>query len=310
MSNGRLAAAADVVVECGQPLRPLHHGALAAHRQTQLAQRIQQAAVAGRRFPSGRFADAVGIERQRALRGDRRIELTDAAGGAVARIHQRGAAAFALLLVVAFEIRTGNKHLAAHFQHRRRAGRIEPQRNAADGAHVLRHVLAGFAVAARGGQRQHALLVPEIDGEAVELELAGIFDGRVAVLELEFAAHARVEIQRPRGLDVGFRVDRQHGHAVRYRREAFQRLAAHAPRGRIGRHQLRVRGFQRFKFAVEAVVLGIRDFRIVEHVVAVIVVVDLLTQQACALGDALGHQENSLSARRLPAATPCASILA
>jgi hypothetical protein len=52
----------------------------------------------------------------------------------------------------------------------------QPQRDLADGADVLRHVLAGLAVAARGGLHQHALLVAQVDGQAVELQLGGVGD--------------------------------------------------------------------------------------------------------------------------------------
>ena len=59
-------------------------------------------------------------------------------------------------------------------------------------------------------------------------------------------------------------------------------------RGRFGRGQFRMPGFQRFQFAHERVVLGVGDRRFVEHVVAVVGVVELLAQLRGAPRD-VGH---------------------
>ena len=48
----------------------------------------------------------------------------------------------------------------------------QAQRHVAHGAHVDRHVLARRAVAARGGAHEHAVLIGERDGAAVDLQLA------------------------------------------------------------------------------------------------------------------------------------------
>jgi hypothetical protein len=53
------------------------------------------------------------------------------------------------------------------------------------------------------------------------------------------------------------------------------RLASDALCGRFGDDELRVFQFEFAKFRHQPVVLGIRDFRVVKHVVAVIVVFNL-----------------------------------
>lgn len=70
--------------------------------------------------------------------------------------------------------------------------------------------------------------------------------------------------------------------------ERAARRDADALRGGIGRHQIRVFGFQRLQFAQQLVELGIRNRRIVEHVITVVGVVDALTQFGDAIGGSLG----------------------
>ncbi len=80
------------------------------------------------------------------------------------------------------------------------------------------------------------------------------------------------------GLAGGLR-QRQHLGGVAYLGELFAGLAAHPLRRRIGRDQLRMRGFQRDQLVHQLVELGVADLRIVEHVIAVFVVADLVAQR-------------------------------
>ena len=63
-----------------------------------------------------------------------------------------------------------------------------------------------------------------------------------------------------------------------HRCECRQRLAAHPSGRRIDGDQLRVGGFQLLEFPKQPVVLGVGNFRIVQHVVAVAMPVEPLTQ--------------------------------
>ena len=131
------------------------------------------ACVAGSSKPSLR-ADAVGEEREPALRGEARVELAQrrrrrrCADSRTSSRPPPRARLFSASKSVA-----QHQHLAAHFEQlrrlaspRRRSGIVRTVRR------FGRHVLAGGAVAARRALHEEAVLVGERDREAVELELA------------------------------------------------------------------------------------------------------------------------------------------
>ena len=111
---------------------------------------------------------------------------------------------------------------------------------ARDGADVVRHVLAGLAVAARGGLHQHAVLVAQVDREAVELELGRVVDRRrvVAPARARAARARRTRARRASVVSVSVRID-SIGTACRTGVEAFEHRADHALRRRVGRHAAR-----------------------------------------------------------------------
>ena len=82
---------------------------------------------------------------------------------------------------------------------------------------------------------------------------------------------------------VGFSANTQHRQRMAHRCEALQQTAAHPLGGRIGCQQFGVRRLQRLQFAKQAVVLSVRQFRRVQHVIAVGVVVQQLVQFSSAL---------------------------
>src|ERR1700693_5095486 len=60
--------------------------------------------------------------------------------------------------------------------------------------------------------------------------------------------------------------------------ESLARLAAHTLCRRVGRDELRVLGFKALELVHQLVEAGVRNFRIVQYVVAILVVPDLLAQ--------------------------------
>ena len=220
----------------------------------------------------GDLAQAVGEEAQGPLRGDARIELAHRTGRRVARVDEGLAADLALAFVEPVEIGTAHIDLAAHLQHRRHAAfaiRGQGERDLADGADVVGHVLAHLAVAARGGLHQPAVLVAQAHGEAVELGLGHVFDGRRIGRQLQLAAHAGVEGLGAAGLGVGLGANAEHGHLVAHGRKALHHRADHALRGRIGCDQIRVGRLQRLQGLEGAVVFRIGHAGRVHHVVLV-----------------------------------------
>ena len=213
----------------------------------------------------------------------------------------------ALALVERLEVVAPHVDLAAHLEHRRdrqRAGSpgIEAQRDLADGADVLRHLLALLAVAAGGGLHQHARLVAQADRQAVELGLGDIGDHATlqdglrlglqglalapvdpALLGCQVGAQLLLELLGAAGLGIGLGADAQHGHAVAHGGKAVEHLAADALGRRIGRDPFGMHGFDRLQLAEQAVVFGVGNLGRVERVVAVGVVVQQLAQLPQAL---------------------------
>src|SRR5881396_1068980 len=149
--------------------------------------------------------------------------------------------------------------------------RLAPQaeRHAPDGPDVGRDVLAHGRVAARRADREHALLVHQLHRHAVDLRLGDVLDALAA----EELPHPLVEGRHLLGR--GDVLQREHRLAVADGRELGERRGAHALGGRVGRAQLGMRLLERLEAAEERVVLRVGDLRVVEHVVAVVVALDL-----------------------------------
>ena len=73
-----------------------------------------------------------------------------------------------------------------------------------------------------------------------------------------------------------------------------------ALRGRVRRDELGMLGLQRDEFAPQRVVLRVADLRVVEHVIAVRVVVDRSPQRVEPLRDAVSHPSASPFPIKLP----------
>ena len=96
-------------------------------------------------------------------------------------------------------------------------------------------------------------------------------------------------------------VEREHRRGVRHLDEALARLAAHPLGGRIGGDQLGMLGFERLEFVHQPVEFGVADLRIVEHVIAVLVIADLVAQRFDLLLHifAGGHEQLSVAGSQL-----------
>ncbi len=231
---------------------------------------------------------------ERARGADPGIELAQRAGRGVARIGERRLARRHPLVVEPLERAPRQDHLAASFEQMRHPAvrrMYQAQRHALDGADVLGHVLAVDPVAARRSHGQAALLVDQLDREAVELDLGDVLDVGLAVEE---ALDATVELAHLLGVH---RVGKRHHHpAMDDDGEFFARLRAHALGGRVGREEFRMLGFERLEPAHQGVVLGVGQLGIVEDVVEMIVTVYLLAQlvdfRPRALEIVLGHRRS------------------
>ncbi|MOA09253.1 hypothetical protein D3C78_1290710 [compost metagenome] len=133
----------------------------------------------------------------------------------------------------------------------------------------MRDVFAHAAVAARRGLHQHSVFVTQAHGQAVELGLGHVFHGRVAFVQAQLAADAAVEGLGAAGFGIGFGAYAEHGHDMLHGRKSGHDGADHPLRGRVGRDQLGMAGFERLQLLIEPVVLGVGHGGRVQHIVLV-----------------------------------------
>ncbi|MEY4027187.1 MAG: hypothetical protein RLZZ329_907 [Pseudomonadota bacterium] len=234
-------------------------------------------------------AKAIGKKAQRPFGRDARIELAHRTSCRIARIDKGFFAlgarryAFTLACVQGFKIVAPHVDLAAHFQHGRRIDR-QTQRNLPDGADVGGDLFAGFTVAPSGRLHQHPVFVAQAHGQTIKFQLTHIAHGWIGFAQAQLFADARVKCLRTTGFRVGFGANAEHGHAVRDLRKGIQNLAAHTLGGRIGRQQLGMGRLQRLQFAEQPVVFGIGDFRRIERVISVCMLVQYRPQLRCSFG--------------------------
>ena len=148
----------------------------------------------------------------------------------------------------------------------------QAQRYVAHRAHIDGDIFARGAVAARRSLRQHARLVRERDGRAVDLKLAaerhrmpdGFHGAREPFVEL-FQAHGVVQ--------------RIHAHRMAHGRELLAHVPADALR-RAGRiDELRMGLLEFAQFAHQRIERRIGDFRRILRVIEIRVVLDFLAKR-------------------------------
>ena len=189
MSNGRLVAlAADGLVIGDEVVGP--RGQLVRARTPAGPRSAASAAPRngsrsrGPPCSGGRdLAPAIGEEAERPLPRDAGSSWRTAPAAALRGLTKvfspfAPRAIFSRCSSLSLEVVAPHVDLAAHFQHGAGASGGQAQRNLPDRADVLRHVLADLAVAAGGGLHQHAVLVAQVDREAVELQFGDVLDRR------------------------------------------------------------------------------------------------------------------------------------
>ena len=235
------------------------------------AQPAERLPVRGERQPLG-DADLVAPDRQRPFGSERGVELAHGAGRGVAGVHERREPLLGAALVERGEVAQGHVQLAPHLQQRGRI--LDVQGNRADGAQVVGDVLPHLPVPAGGAAHEHPVAVDEADGQAVDLRLDHVGEARLGrPFAGEVVAHTldpRAELLGRAGVG-----EREHGLQVGDLLQPADRGAPHPLRGRVGGAQLGVRVLQRGELGEQRVVGVVADDGVVEHVVAVRVVLDL-----------------------------------
>ena len=189
-------------------------------------------------------------------------------GGGIARVGEGRLAVLGALLVELGEVGDRQVDLAAHLD---QLGRVlDPQRDRLDRAQVLGDVLADAAVAAGRSPGEDPVLVGEGDRQPVDLRLGDVADLTARDVEpLELSLDPlRPGAQLVLVAGVG---EREHRLVVLDLLELVQRLPADPLRRRVRGEQLGVGLLDLPQLAQQVVVVGVGDRRVVEHVVAVIV---------------------------------------
>ena len=261
-------------------------------------------AKAGATQPVEKLALAVDVQRvgigdgvdkggQIATCRDLGILLAQGSGGCVARVGEGVAALGIGLVVQAHKAALGHVDLAADLDGtlaigahvgERRLGQVHG--HVLDGAHVERHILARGTVAARRCAHEGAVLVGKRHAQAVDLELAGIGDaaGTECILG---TLEPRVKLIKIHSVVHGI-----HTRHVRDRRKLLAHVATHALGIAVGRHKVGVGGLDFLQLNEHFVKGGVRDLGRIEHVVAISMVIELVTQLGCTrcrLGTGIGR---------------------
>ena len=189
-----------------------------AHRQPERGEGIQYLGMGGRHGPPLNLPQPVGKEGQGTPCRDGRIELAQATGRGIAWIDEHLLPGCRLAGIETLEIVTTHVDLAPHLQYRRR-GSPQTQGNPVQGAHIWRYVLAGTTVTPGSRLNQHTLLVAQIDGQAIKLELRRIGDGRRRRLQAERTPYPGIEADSPLIGGIGLGVDGQHRQGMGHRRK-------------------------------------------------------------------------------------------
>ena len=162
---------------------------------------------------------------QLAPRRDAGIELAQGAGGGVAGIGEHRFAFLFARLVELKKLVVTHIDFAANLENLRRAPARNCSRDVVNGLQVLGDVFAGDPVAAGGPHIEPPVLVPQRNGQAVDLGLGDDVDGGIG-FEIEKAPDAVEKIA-----DVGFVervVEGEHGHRMGDLREPFRGRGADA----------------------------------------------------------------------------------
>ncbi len=227
----------------------------------------------------------VAPDRQGPFGGERGVELAHGAGRGVAGVHERREALLGAALVECGEVVQRHVQLAPDLQQRRRV--LDVQRDRADGAQVVGDVLAHLPVPAGGAALEHPVAVDKRDRQAVDLRLDHVGEAR---LSRPFAREVVAHPLDPRAqLVLRARVgERQHGLQVRDLLQPADRGAPHALRGRVGVRSSGCASSSAAQLVEQRVVGVVPDDRVVEHVVAVRVVLDLAPQDGRTRGGVVG----------------------
>ena len=141
-----------------------------------------------------------------------------------------------------------------------------------DGLHIGRHIISLHAIAAGHRSYEVAPLIGERYGGAIILDLAAELEG----LSTEGTLHTGIEV--PHLVKRVGIAQREHGVSVRHLHKLIGDVATYTLGRRRGVKELGVLGFEILQLTHQAVKVEVRYLGPVEHVVVVVMSVQLFTQ--------------------------------
>ena len=146
---------AELAVVLDTRLNIFRHGHFTVDTKAPAVQLLENVRVTLRQFATLHNPHAVGTQFQWALCSNARVQLTQAAGGGVARVYKQLVAGGAGLFVQGFKTRLGHIDFAAHFQYLGHIIGEQFQRHRVDRAHILGNVFTYATVTAGCRPLQH-----------------------------------------------------------------------------------------------------------------------------------------------------------
>lgn len=209
------------------------------------------------------------------------VECLESAGGGIARVGKERLLVELALAVEALELLPGHQNLASYLKETRPAFALELKRYRFDGLDIGRDHVTALAVTARHGAHKAPVLIDERYRCAVEFHFAH----NIKLFAAKPLAHtAEPFIDLPDRVCVG---ERQHRVYMLCRLEPLHKVGPHALRRRKGVGKFRMLFLQRLKLFEEHIEIAVGNLRSVEHVIVMVVAVNLPAELLDAFGG--GH---------------------
>ena len=97
----------------------------------------------------------------------------------------------------------------------------------------MRHILARFAIAARGGLYQHTIFVSQAHGKAIKFEFSYVLNRGIGITKFQFFANPCIKVFCATTLGIRFGADTEHRHGMFDLAKSIQQTTTHTLRGGV-----------------------------------------------------------------------------
>ena len=233
------------------------------------------------------ITQTIGKKTQWALRCNTRIQLAHSTCIRIARIDKSfftfgpSRDASPLAFVQSIKIIAAHKDFTPNLQHcgnGKTQPWLQPKGDLPNGTDVGGHVFTAFTIASGCRIHQSPLFIAQTHGQAIELQLRNIRNRRSQCIPAQFTANTGVKSLCTARFGIGFCPNAEHRYAVKDRSKSIQHPSTYALRGGIVRLQFRMLRFKILQLPEQFVVFCIWNFRGIQGVVTVSMVMQESTQ--------------------------------